>query len=1027
TRLHALVLNATGRELAIDGPLRLDLGSASTIEARGIRLQNAAWAEGDMLAVGHLRLTVDLRSLFAGTTVIPSLLLEDCELLFVENADGASNWQLRPASADWPDDTAKRGPSVLLRESQVRNCRLRFESPQRQQPLVVSVGAFLLQLQAGERWLATGAGHVNEEALSFSGNLAPISALVQGGPLQYQVKAEAGSVSLHGSGSFEDVRNGRGADLSMRFDGPDIAQVLAYLGQPDLSTGAFDFRLDLDAQGPLTRLALDGDLGSLEARAEGELDRLFRPTQGRLNAVVTGPDFAALARTLGVSGLAAEAWELQADAGFEPGLVRIQALSLASGGDRLSVSGVLGTGEALAGSDLEFTLALRQAAQLAAVLGKQLEAPEALALEGRLRTDAEGHASLRARAQYVDSVLAVDGALGALSGPFQPDLSVDFRSADPRPLARLLGDLPLPGVPLAVRGRVSRPGARLELDHVELELGDHRARLDGHLGPQLRLAGSEFEVRLDTPDVADLARLFERPGFPHEPLHLELLLRPEGKGLLFRSRRADSGDIRLEVDGRVADLAEPRGIDARFDISLPSLALLGFLVPGSGLPDLPLAAGGRLENTRDGTRLENVQLSSGTLRAAVDGRLLPGHRFDLTVRAEGPDAGELQPLVKWALPPEPFTLQARLAGESSAFELTGLEARLGKSRAGGDLAISLGAPKRITGKLRSPLLDLSRWAGERTWTDPGPADESGASPPPAFVFDDTPVTRIIDYGVELDLDLGATELDLGNTQVRDIDLAVRLAGQRLDLSPFSLRGAAGSRLTGRATLDDSGDEPRLELELRGQDVRLGLAAVEGQDSSTIPAAELHLSLSGSGVTQRAMASGLNGKLRLYQGPGLVAAAGLQVLFSDFLTELLHLLNPFAEKTPYTQLDCAVAAADIVDGQMTVSPVVFNTREIAIFSQGTIDLRTEKLDLSFNTKPRQGLGLSTGVLINPFIKVGGRLAEPAIELDPKGAAVSGGTAVATVGLSLLARSLADRFLSSKDPCGDARKEIEKRDQ
>jgi hypothetical protein len=159
----------------------------------------------------------------------------------------------------------------------------------------------------------------------------------------------------------------------------------------------------------------------------------------------------------------------------------------------------------------------------------------------------------------------------------------------------------------------------------------------------------------------------------------------------------------------------------------------------------------------------------------------------------------------------------------------------------------------------------------------------------------------------------------------------------------------------------------------------------------------------------------------------VAAAGAQFLFSDFLTELLRLLNPLAEKTPYTELDCAVAAADIVDGLATVSPVVFNTREITIFSQGSIDLRTENIDLSFNTKPRTGLGLSTGVLINPFIKVGGRLAEPAIELDPKGAAVSGGTAVATVGLSLLAKSLSDRFLSSKDPCGDARQEIEKRDE
>jgi uncharacterized protein involved in outer membrane biogenesis len=1094
-RLHALVLKQTGRELAVDGPLRLDLGAESTVEARGIRLQNAAWADsGDMLSVGHLRLSVDLRSLFAGTPVIPSLLLEDCELLFAKAEDGASNWQLRPDSAEAAKDEAEPGLPAILRDGQVRNCRLRFASPQREKPLEVTVDTFAVQLTDGESLRASGAGRVNEEALSLSGRLAPVSALARGGPLQYDVQATAGDIALNSSGTFQDVRNGQGADLEIRFDGPEVARLLSYFGLPDLSQGAFDFRLDLDAQGPLTRVEIDGDLGSLQARAEGEVDRLFRPTQGRVNGAVTGPDLDALGRTLGVPGLAAEAYELKADAGFEPGLARIRTLSLESAGDRLAVSGALGTGAALANSDLEFDLSMREVSRLAAALGKPLQANGAIALKGRLATDAAGQASLQGQAEYLRSALKVDGTLGVLSGPLQPDLRVDFRSPDPSqlgaPLAPLLGDLALPRAPAAVRGRISKPDALLRLEEIELELADHRARISGQLapkkpftgsalkiavdspsaqqlgrlfdveawpeapfsltgkvsrpdqrirledveielaghrariagelGPQNKLAGSELALRLDSPDVAALAALFGRQGLPQEPMQLELTLEPAGKGLAFRSSTAGDGDLRLAVDGRIADLAEPHGIDAHFDISLPSVALLGFLVPGGGLPDLPLAARGELQNTRDGTRLDGVELSSGALRATVGGQLLPGQRFDLSVRAAGPDAGTLQPLVGLALPPEPFSLQAQLAGVPSAFDLTGIEAQLGESRAGGDLAIALGVPKRITGKLRSPQLDLGHWTGEQQ--EPEPAVQ-----PPDFVFDETPVTQIIDYGLELDLDLGVAELDLGHSQLRDVTLGAKLTGQRLELAPFSLRGTAGGVLSGRATLDDSGDKPRLDLELHGRDLRLGLAAGKGQDNKTIPTIELQLRLTGSGTTQREMASGLKGKLRLYQGPGLVAAAGLSFLFSDFLTELLKALNPLAEKSPYTQLDCSVAAADIVDGQMTVSPVVFNTRELTIFSQGTIDLRSEKLDLSFNTKPREGLGLSTGVLINPFIKVGGRLAQPAIELDPKGAVVSGGTAVATVGLSLLARSISDRFLSSRDPCGDARKEIEKRDR
>jgi hypothetical protein len=67
-----------------------------------------------------------------------------------------------------------------------------------------------------------------------------------------------------------------------------------------------------------------------------------------------------------------------------------------------------------------------------------------------------------------------------------------------------------------------------------------------------------------------------------------------------------------------------------------------------------------------------------------------------------------------------------------------------------------------------------------------------------------------------------------------------------------------------------------------------------------------------------------------------------------------------------------------------------------------------------------------MVVHPFIKVAGTLASPTIELDPGKAAVTGTVAVATLGLSLIGKSLFDRFLSSKDPCGDALKQLQKDD-
>jgi hypothetical protein len=60
-------------------------------------------------------------------------------------------------------------------------------------------------------------------------------------------------------------------------------------------------------------------------------------------------------------------------------------------------------------------------------------------------------------------------------------------------------------------------------------------------------------------------------------------------------------------------------------------------------------------------------------------------------------------------------------------------------------------------------------------------------------------------------------------------------------------------------------------------------------------------------------------------------------------------------------------------------------------------------------------LSVNNIINPFTKVGGTLSKPRIVLDTSGAVVGGGAAFATGGLSIFAKGLWDRWISSKDIC------------
>ena len=62
-----------------------------------------------------------------------------------------------------------------------------------------------------------------------------------------------------------------------------------------------------------------------------------------------------------------------------------------------------------------------------------------------------------------------------------------------------------------------------------------------------------------------------------------------------------------------------------------------------------------------------------------------------------------------------------------------------------------------------------------------------------------------------------------------------------------------------------------------------------------------------------------------------------------------------------------------------------------------------------------MSISAGELVNPYVQVVGTLAAPRLAVDEKGILISGGAAIATGGLTVLARGVWDRIRGSGDPC------------
>ena len=114
------------------------------------------------------------------------------------------------------------------------------------------------------------------------------------------------------------------------------------------------------------------------------------------------------------------------------------------------------------------------------------------------------------------------------------------------------------------------------------------------------------------------------------------------------------------------------------------------------------------------------------------------------------------------------------------------------------------------------------------------------------------------------------------------------------------------------------------------------------------------------------------------------------------------------------------------GVARLRPLIAVTDQMTIAGRGSIDLSTEKLDLSWVAKPRRGIGLSASAITNPYIKLGGTLSAPSLAVKPLQATTATAAAITTGGLSILAKGFWDRFTSGTRACEKLKEKVIKED-
>ncbi len=545
------------------------------------------------------------------------------------------------------------------------------------------------------------------------------------------------------------------------------------------------------------------------------------------------------------------------------------------------------------------------------------------------------------------------------------------------------------------------------------------------------LDDAEITAQLSTRQLSSLAGLHGTLSISVQDIQ-KALTKAKIKALLTGPFTAEST---IDFDGsgfRVTAAARVEGIAATVDGSYTGkhVALNSTLTPLSRageLFDLKGLSADTLKLKVKGTKsgagdfeIEQFQAEIGNNHLAAQGRINMDGDAKVSLTLVSPDLNNLFE----TLPA--MDLSAKASAQVSAEKITvsDLAATFDKSDINGDVTVLKADNPIITANLTSKLLDLRHFsetseAGELAKKAPpkGAAKDSHkmkAESKNRYVFKKAPFQLASLEGVEADVQFFSDHFYYDMVELKDVAINAAVHGNHVD-AKFKCNSANDGHVAAKIDLKTQDKKAILDTVVSLSDFRMNVLASEGVSPADVPPVNVSLELTTAGSTPRELAAAANGRILLTQGPGKINNNMMRMFSSDILVQLVSALNPFAKNEKFSLWDCTIISASIDDGLATINGLLAQGEKVMIVGGGYIDLKTEELNVEFNTKPRTGVGIRADMFVTPFIKVQGTMANPGIGLNKKGTLLSGGAAFATGGMSLLLKGVYDRAIAEGDQC------------
>lgn len=438
----------------------------------------------------------------------------------------------------------------------------------------------------------------------------------------------------------------------------------------------------------------------------------------------------------------------------------------------------------------------------------------------------------------------------------------------------------------------------------------------------------------------------------------------------------------LALDDVSADRS-PEGLDVKLAGSYQSAAFvlagrIGLLTSLMSATPYPV----KLEGTVAGAKLS----IDGTIA-----NLTTGAQPDLAFSVEGEKLSDFGALTGGELPPVgPYKVAGKVTGSGKAYTLAGLTASVGGSDLAGDVSVDVGGERpMVTAALTSTTLNLADFGGGGAT---GEAAAAPASDSPYVIPDEPlPVDALRSVDAKVDAKVGTLKLD-PKTELTDVVVALLLENGALTVQPLTA-AVSGGQVNVTLALDAAQETPSLNLQATLDDLDYGkLAALYEVTDEVQGTVDAKIDLAGAGATPHAIASTLDGRTEILAEDGVINNKLLAIVASG----LGEVMGPLFGGKETTALNCVVSRFAIKGGVATSEAQVVDTATFSVAGGGTIDLRSEKLDMQFDTETREAALVSLAIPFN----VTGTLKEPNVAPDPAGAAMAaaklaGGVAGASI--------------------------------